>query len=1211
MMTFFLAMALHPDMMRQAQQELDDITGRDRLPTFEDRIRLPFIEALCRARISFSYHHHPLVELGLWSLPPTFTTLNHPSLPQQSCPSLSSVLLSLNPTLFPSMGSPWTEPPSGGWLRPSLRRPPDLLSLPPSQSVAEPPSSQPDPFLRALDESILATGPAILNPPSLSEWLYTLARTMATSRDGLRNIMSKYPTTTFTDLTDQDLDYVDTLAKCSFELNRFIGEIHSDPDSIFLCQSCLTSYSVDITESDWKAVLHECGGRIHDARERLISSATSSITQEINDWDSFQRHTLKEAIITSIISHTPPSHLQDLGADPRLDDWFVRARASLMDTASIRAQADADAHRDILYADLCAKAEADATSQAKAFFDQTLARLRNEAELAAHDAVKAAASLAPPLGKSTSSSGRAGRKAKASPVVSRPPSRATVLSPTPLHLPPNSPKATTLGMGLDLASPIVSSPRPPSPSVPMVTDDTTPTGSPAVRPALVERYTSVVPDSQGSHAPSPVPGSHAAVPTTCCDTSLLDRTAPHGGGIDRSASVHPEVAMVVAPRVEGANTNPTNNHTAPSSDFDRIMQALAGISAKVDGVDLRVSTLTTRVSTLEKGGMPPCDYTNLDDGDGYMPDFDYLNMPVDLEESIARLEDEQTREQDEEDHAIDLLYDNIVLGSLYGERKANITNPHPDASLDFFARVAYAWASERKLSLAALDHAGRMDLAAHFRARLHDLGTSRTALTSAPPTACTAGTGTSTAPIVVDSSPDPTPSSSQQARDAHTFIFDCDDARPAPKSAPSAWTTVSRRRNTPSTVPKAVSFASVAAKPAPAPSTLPPSVAQASSGLSRDALLAMTAKEVRSAYTLRFGGRLGRNHTKEGVVEAYLSKARSDAGSKPTQPTPPKILQSTEFTVVRDPDSFSLKAKNCVDNLGRRRDAASIIRQLQTTIRTSLPPNVRPRAELIGGRWSSQSSSNFVLTFGGQPSNDDILSLREVFYDFFGPGSLLLPAKGYTRVLFNLVPIPSLPLPSPSDLLTELGLNPVCQGLTIVAPPRWVNADKVTSASRHGSITFAFIDPDGSRLSNIKWSPLCLFGGVVRPKLGVSKPLIAQCSRCWKLGHAVDTCSKKAGVPICFICGAGHDATMHGIQCNKAKKHNTLKCNCEITCLNCHKGGHHAKDVRCPLRKRFRDVNTCTGNSSDEESHTITAAAEVTPSPAGPSPHPSIPVRND
>ena len=68
-----------------------------------------------------------------------------------------------------------------------------------------------------------------------------------------------------------------------------------------------------------------------------------------------------------------------------------------------------------------------------------------------------------------------------------------------------------------------------------------------------------------------------------------------------------------------------------------------------------------------------------------------------------------------------------------------------------------------------------------------------------PSVACTTALpGMAAAPIVVDSSPDPTPSSSQQARDAHTFVFDCDDTRPAPKSTPTAWTKVSRRRNTPS-----------------------------------------------------------------------------------------------------------------------------------------------------------------------------------------------------------------------------------------------------------------------------------------------------------------------------------------------------------------------------------------------------------------------------
>lgn len=117
--------------------------------------------------------------------------------------------------------------------------------------------------------------------------------------------------------------------------------------------------------------------------------------------------------------------------------------------------------------------------------------------------------------------------------------------------------------------------------------------------------------------------------------------------------------------------------------------------------------------------------------------------------------------------------------------------------------------------------------------------------------------------------------------------------------------------------------------------------------------------------------------------------------------------------------------------------------------------------------------------FGGQPSNDDVLSLREVFYDFFGPGSLLLLAKGYTCVLFNLVPIPSLPLPTPEELVQEMSYNPVCQNLTIVAPPHWVNAHKLGPDSRHGSISFTFIDPDGSCLANIKRSPPCLFGGVV------------------------------------------------------------------------------------------------------------------------------------
>ena len=45
---FFLALTLFPQVQRRAQAELDVVVGRDRLPTFDDRPRLPYIEALCK-----------------------------------------------------------------------------------------------------------------------------------------------------------------------------------------------------------------------------------------------------------------------------------------------------------------------------------------------------------------------------------------------------------------------------------------------------------------------------------------------------------------------------------------------------------------------------------------------------------------------------------------------------------------------------------------------------------------------------------------------------------------------------------------------------------------------------------------------------------------------------------------------------------------------------------------------------------------------------------------------------------------------------------------------------------------------------------------------------------------------------------------------------------------------------------------------------------
>lgn len=53
-------MVLYPEVQRKAQQELDAVVGNDRLPTFEDRDRLPYICAL----VSEVYRWMPVVPLS-------------------------------------------------------------------------------------------------------------------------------------------------------------------------------------------------------------------------------------------------------------------------------------------------------------------------------------------------------------------------------------------------------------------------------------------------------------------------------------------------------------------------------------------------------------------------------------------------------------------------------------------------------------------------------------------------------------------------------------------------------------------------------------------------------------------------------------------------------------------------------------------------------------------------------------------------------------------------------------------------------------------------------------------------------------------------------------------------------------------------------------------------------------------------------------------
>jgi len=46
--SFFLAITLHPEVAKKAQEEIDAVVGNDRLPTFDDREHLPYIDAVSK-----------------------------------------------------------------------------------------------------------------------------------------------------------------------------------------------------------------------------------------------------------------------------------------------------------------------------------------------------------------------------------------------------------------------------------------------------------------------------------------------------------------------------------------------------------------------------------------------------------------------------------------------------------------------------------------------------------------------------------------------------------------------------------------------------------------------------------------------------------------------------------------------------------------------------------------------------------------------------------------------------------------------------------------------------------------------------------------------------------------------------------------------------------------------------------------------------------
>jgi len=396
------------------------------------------------------------------------------------------------------------------------------------------------------------------------------------------------------------------------------------------------------------------------------------------------------------------------------------------------------------------------------------------------------------------------------------------------------------------------------------------------------------------------------------------------------------------------------------------------------------------------------------------------------------------------------------------------------------------------------------------------------------------------------------------------------------------------------------SFASIAAAatrmtPSSAPPVLPPSASAAASGfLTKPQLDSLTRDQVINAFNARFSPKLGLRVPKDRAIAAFLDRASRPApGPAPT----PRPITKTEFTLVYDTRAGDLSAPS-----GHRGDAASYVRAIQKHVKDA----GTKQAKLIGGRWTSQTSRNFVLTFNGNPSLDDVLRLCTTFACVLGPHYSIVPSRGYTRVVLNSVPTMreslGAPLPSAAALRTELARNSGLKDLILLGEPYWLTARQPNA--RHGSISFAFLDPNGLRLKDIMRNPPFLFGNrTTRPRKYEARPLISQCVRCWALGHDVSRCPRPKDTVVCPICAGAHAKDEHHKKCQAVSKHTEVYCTCPVICINCHRArkpakGHSALSLSCPLRSKFRSPIARTGDSSDEEKKGVNASAALQRAPS-------------
>ena len=276
--------------------------------------------------------------------------------------------------------------------------------------------------------------------------------------------------------------------------------------------------------------------------------------------------------------------------------------------------------------------------------------------------------------------------------------------------------------------------------------------------------------------------------------------------------------------------------------------------------------------------------------------------------------------------------------------------------------------------------------------------------------------------------------------------------------------------------------------------------------------------------------------------------------------------QLTEVTVLRMGGLTDMETKQCI----RARVPDAIVHEVHVNMKNAVEKPILLRV----GRWSinPRSKGNFIFSFDGNIPFNCILSYKHILLGPFQGDSQLYPSLGCTCLLIHKVPFTdnnNIPF-SLKVLLKEVCTHPGLKRVHFAIAPCWLKPLEHINPP-YTSIMFAFSDPDSTVTNTLLQGRVALFGKEVTIKKWINKPPLVQCLHCHVLGHSKSSkaCPLSKSSVKCYICRGAHKSEEHDQKCSQ--KHAIAGiCNCRNRCLNCHKSGHHCRDIRCPTHDLYR-----------------------------------------